>query len=186
MTARLGQLLVGLALLAALWVATDQMAGGGFGADPLPDPVQLPADLPTPPPDAVTAAVDSVHDGDTLTLLHPTLGRIRTRLLRIDTPEVARNGQPAECGADAARRSLVGLAPPDARVLVAHDVEPTDQYDRQLMHLWAADGTWINGQLVADGWARVVTFRPNEAHTAALVGLERAAQSAGRGVWGAC
>lgn len=144
-----------------------------------------------PPDDAVTATVQWVSDGDTLTLdIAPggdgSRGQTRSRLLRIDTPEIARDGAVSECGADAATQRLTELAPPGATVVVDWDIEPLDQYGRDLVHVWTLDGVWINGQLVAEGHAAVVTFRPNVGYDAEVRALQQAARTIGAGSWGAC
>lgn len=183
--------MLGLAVLAAAWVVSDLVAGDGLPAPtavrsvgtatPEPD-----VDPPPVPPTAVPATVDHVHDGDTLTLVHAD-GRVaRSRLLRIDAPELARDGQPAQCGAQEARAQLAAMAPAGTEVLVAWDVERQDRYGRDLVHLWLDDQTWVNGQMVAHGWATVVTFRPNVAHTAGLVTLQESARAEHLGVWGRC
>lgn len=147
------------------------------------------ADAPAPPADAGRAVVLAVSDGDTvhLEIRSGPDGRtgvdVRARLLRIDAPELARDGQPEECGAAAARDRLAQLLPPGSEVAVAWDVEPTDQYGRDLVHLWSDDGTWVNGALVAEGRAREVLFRPNDGYDAEVRAMEAAARRAGRGMW---
>jgi len=50
----------------------------------------------------------------------------------------------------------------------------------------ADDGTFVNLALVAGGFATTLRLPPNTAHADALADAERAARSAGRGLWGAC
>lgn len=156
----------------------------GLGRDP---------SVPRPVTGTWSAVVDRVVDGDTMRLRvtdpsgQPIAAgeEIRARLLRIDTPELGRDGQPSECLAEAARDHLEGLAPPGTEVVAAWDVERTDVHGRQLVHLWA-DTVWLNGRMLADGYATVMTFPPNVAHDDAVRALERQAREAGRGLWAAC
>ncbi len=144
---------------------------------------------PVAPADSGRAIVLSVSDGDTVHLDIRTgaPGRadddVRARLLRIDAPELARDGRPAECGAGEARDRLADLLPTGSEVRVAWDVEVTDQYGRDLVHLWTSDGTWVNGTLLAEGRAREVLFRPNDGYDDQVLALEATARRAGLGMW---
>lgn len=177
----------------ALTLSVALLAGGcdagttppGDGAAPVMDA------LVAAPATAWPAVVNRIVDGDTLVLEVVDPGRrtapdadlVRARLLRIDTPELGRDGRPAECLAEAATEHLADLVPPGSLVLAAHDVEDLDQFDRDLVHLWAVDGTWVNGTMLADGFANVVTFPPNVAHDDEVRRLESEARAAGRGLW---
>lgn len=158
------------------------VAGPSVGIDGL-DPLALPV-----PPDAVLATVTRVSDGDTVRLELDVEGRpsVRARLLRIDAPEVARDGAPGDCGADLATERLAVLTPPGSVVAIAWDQARQDRFGRELVHVWDDDGTWVNGLLLAQGWARVATFAPNVAHDARVLALEAQARAAGRGIWGLC
>ncbi len=178
--------LVALAVLVAITASCDAaVPTGGDATGPTADAVVA------APDGAWEAVVNRIVDGDTLVLdvVDPGVGgapdvdRVRGRLLRIDTPELARDGRPAECLAEAATDHLADLVPLGTMVLAAHDVEELDQYDRDLVHLWTLDGTWVNGAMLADGFANVVTFPPNVAHDDEVRALEAAARAAGRGLW---
>lgn len=149
-----------------------------------------------PPTGGFRAVVTHVADGDTLRARVTDAGatavrageELELRLLRVDAPELARDGRPADCLADAATTALTQLVPRGAEVEGVHDVERHDRYDRDLVHLWTADGTWVNGALLAGGWAQVVTFPPNTAYDDEVRAAEAGARRARRGRWdpGAC
>lgn len=149
---------------------------------------------PAPTAGTWTGTVDHVSDGDTLWLVvvdpgpttHPAGDEVTVRLLRIDTPELGRDGQAAECLAEAARDHLRTLLPEGTPVTAAHDTEERDRYGRDLAHLWRDDGLWVNGSMLRDGFATVVTFPPNVAHDDAVHRLEAAARADGAGLWSAC
>lgn len=179
----------------ASWFRDDTSTGAAGTVEPTGGPVDdvrddeggpATTDWPTAPADGGRAVVRRVSDGDTIRL-DVTAGRtgrdVRTRLLRIDAPELARDGHPDECGATAARDRLRALLPEGDEVVVAWDVEPTDQYGRDLVHVWTDDGTWVNGTLVAEGLAREVLFRPNDAHDDAIRSAEATARDRGLGLW---
>lgn len=154
-------------------------------ATPTTDDTSAP---PFGPPDVTVAAtVVHVNDGDTFVVRTDDGDEERVRLLRIDTPEEARDGQPAECLADEATAALERLAGEGTRVLLATDVEVRDRFDRLLAHVWRADdGTWVNGEMLATGHARVVTFPPNVAWDDQVLALQDLARDSGLGLWSAC
>ena len=58
-----------------------------------------------------------------------------------------------------------------------------DRHDRHLAHLYAADGTWVQGEMLRLGMARVYSFADNRSLVAAMLALERSARTARRGIW---
>lgn len=136
--------------------------------------------------DAQDARVERVVDGDTLVVRLAGGDRERVRLLAVDTPESVKPDAPVECFGRAAaaftRRALDG-----ERVRLVEDVEPRDRFDRLLAYVERArDGLRVNEELVRRGYARVLVLRPNVRRERRLRELERQAQRAGRGLWGAC
>lgn len=129
-----------------------------------------------------TGTVSSITDGDTLRL-EVDGAELRVRLVGIDTPEVYPE---LECFGAEAEAALAELAPPGSTLGFAYDRDPRDQYDRELMYLFTADGTFVNYELVAQGFAEAVLFEPNDRYYDDLVAAERAAQRAGLGLWGQC
>lgn len=144
-----------------------------------------------PPPGAFHGVVTHVGDGDSLRARVTAAGgthvrpdqELELRLLRIDAPELARDGRPADCLADEAAAALARLVPVGTEVRGAYDREHRDRYDRDLVHLWTQDGRWINGEMLSAGLARVVTVAPNDGYDADVRTRETAARSARRGVW---
>jgi micrococcal nuclease len=132
------------------------------------------------------ARVVRVVDGDTLVV---RLGgeEEHVRLIGIDTPESVDPRAPVECfGAEASARTGE-LLPPGTEVRLVRDVEPRDRYGRLLAYLYRRDDdTFVNLALAAEGFASVLTYPPNVAHTGELVAAAAAAREAGRGLWSAC
>jgi micrococcal nuclease len=145
--------------------------------------------MPGPPADAERARVARVVDGDTVVLTGISLGDVdartggrRARLIGIDTPEVHGG---VEClGREASaftHRVLDG-----ADVLVDFDVDTIDRYQRALVYIWQADGTFFNGRIVAEGLASPYTVPPNARYADLFVRLARHAREANRGLWARC
>lgn len=141
-----------------------------------------PPDTGPPPPEAV---VVEVIDGDTV-LVRTGPDNESVRLIGIDTPEVAHHGNPDECfGPEAAARAAQ-LLPVGSTVRLVRDVEARDIYDRLLAYVFNADGTLINLQLAAEGFARELSIAPNTAIADDVAAAVSTARSNGLGLWSQC
>lgn len=129
--------------------------------------------------------VDRVIDGDTLVIAAPDGDEpvTRVRLWGIDTPELARAGQPAEPGADEARRFA------ERRVtgkLVRLELEPhrvRGSFGRVLAFVYGPDGRMLNEALLSAGLAEA-DDRWSHRHVERFELLEMQAQRDARGLWG--
>ena len=133
-------------------------------------------------PATSTGTVLSITDGDTLRL-DLDGEELAVRLIGIDTPEVYPE---VECFGPEAEALLADLAPVGTLLRVEYDLDPRDPYDRELLYLYTADGTFVNLELVARGAAEAVLFEPNDRYWDELRAAERAAQDARRGLWAQC
>ena len=143
-------------------------------------------------PDAVTACslqrgeerrVTGVVDGDTLVLDD---GR-EVRLTGIQAPKLplGRSGFAAWPLAEDARSRLEELAL-GAVVQLRYGGARGDRHGRVLAHVFVYDmggEIWLQQRMLAEGFARVYTFKDNRACGGALYSAERAARAAGAGIW---
>ncbi|MDW4573786.1 thermonuclease family protein [Microbacterium sp. M3] len=185
------RVLIGLLLLAIAGAAVWWFAGRGDDAahDAVPAP-DTAVTMPAIPAGAFEMTVESVHDGDTLrarvavpNAVVGDLDSTRVRLLGVDTPEISPS---PDCWGEEATAKLASLTPPGSTIWVAPDVEVHDQYGRTLLYVWTPDGRFVNGELVAQGDARVEVYSPNRGQEDLLRSLESAAAAASAGQWGAC
>lgn len=185
-------LLAVLVALAVSWLV-GQLGFAGAGTPSEDQPASGAGDEPVgpAPDDAEAAIVEGIVDGDTVRVIAspdgamPEGGSIRVRLLNIDTPEGARDGRAAACGADAATERLERLIAPGDLVWLAADQEDRDAYDRLLRAMWTDDGTFVNELLAEEGYAEVVLIGPNDRFHDRIAAAAERAQQAGRGIWGA-
>jgi endonuclease YncB( thermonuclease family) len=124
--------------------------------------------------------VAEVIDGDTLVLDDGTV----VRLVGIQAPKLplGRAGfrpWPLAAKAKAALEAL-GLG---HRVALAYGGRRRDRHGRALAHLYDEAGRWLQGELLAQGLARVYSFRDNRALVGEMLALECQARAAGRGIW---
>ena len=127
-----------------------------------------------------SATVKYTHDGDTVKL---TDGR-KIRLIGINTPEVAKDGQPAEAYSLQARDRLRSLlASSNNRVKLIHGNEAKDHYQRSLAHLFLPDGTNLQSHLLSSGLATAITIPPNDSFTECYQQAEKYALCAKKNLW---
>ena len=123
--------------------------------------------------------VRRVIDGDTILI---STGE-SVRYLGIDTPETVDPRKPVEYfGKEAAEynRKLIFKK----KVRLEFDVQKRDNYGRLLAYVYLEDGTFVNAELVKNGYAKVATYPPNVKYVDLFQRLQQEAQAAGRGLWG--
>ncbi|GAA5315752.1 MAG: thermonuclease family protein [Candidatus Pelagadaptatus aseana] len=128
--------------------------------------------------DLPVVRVAHVYDGDTVRLAD---GR-RLRLLGINTPELARDGRPAQLFAAETKELVVdSLAHGQWRLLSGH--RDQDRHGRQLGYLLDHRGISLGSVLVDRGAAMWVAKAPDVGHVACMKSLERGAQMRQAGLW---
>jgi endonuclease YncB( thermonuclease family)/membrane-bound metal-dependent hydrolase YbcI (DUF457 family) len=135
---------------------------------------------------ALTATVDHVVDGDTLTILWPDGNVATVRLVGVDTPETVNPDEGVECYGPEASDYTKSLLPPGTRISLEYDRERTDRHGRTLAYVYTGDGQMVNALLLQHGYARVLIIHPNNAHAARFRALEEQARAQERGLWKAC
>lgn len=150
-----------LLFLLPLACAESVENGGGTAAANLPDGEQ--------------GVIIEVIDGDTADV--DINGEVyRVRYIGVDTPE---RGDFYYAEAAAANEALVL----NQEVILVQDVSETDQFGRLLRYVYLMDGTFVNAELVSQGYARQATFPPDVANADYFNELEQEAREAGRGLW---
>ncbi|MEX1109180.1 MAG: thermonuclease family protein [Dongiaceae bacterium] len=122
----------------------------------------------------------AVIDGDTLLLDD---GR-EVRLVGLQAPKLPL-GRPDFVAwplAEEAKAALEALVLGEA-VTLAYGGRQLDRHGRALAHLYRDDGTWIQGELLELGMARVYSFADNRALAAEMLAIEQAARADRRGIW---
>ena len=135
----------------------------------------------------VTRAVD----GDTLKLANNE----RVRLIGIDTPEIhesvklyrdaRKNKQDITVIQALGRKSheFTKKLVEGKQVRLEFDAEKRDKYGRLLAYVYLQDGTFVNAEIVKQGYANLMTFPPNVKYADLFQKLYREAREAKRGLW---
>jgi len=164
--------LAGLLMLGTAGVALVVVRAGREGAQP-----ELPPDV---------GVVDFVIDGDTIDI--EIGGRDeRVRLIGINTPEThVEDGLP-ECFGPEAAQFTHTILPVGAQVRLTRDVVGRDDYGRLLAYVYRRDDDlFVNEAIVAGGFARPLTIRPNDAYASVFVARATEAEAGDLGLWRAC
>jgi micrococcal nuclease len=133
-----------------------------------------------------SARVTRVIDGDTIEVRLGG-GTEHVRLLGIDTPETHHPTKPVQCYGKEASARTTDLLPAGTDVRLERDEEERDTYGRLLAYVYrSSDGLFVNLDLVQQGYASLLTIRPNVAHLSDLTAAESNARSQGLGLWGQC
>lgn len=124
--------------------------------------------------------VARVIDGDTIEIE----GGQKVRYIGMNTPETVDPRKPVQCfGLEASKKNkelVVGKM-----VRLEKDITDRDQYNRLLRYVWAGE-TFVNLELVKQGFANSVTFPPDIKYQKEFLAAEKEAKEASRGLWSSC
>ncbi len=126
--------------------------------------------------DSEMAEVVWVIDGDTIDV-DLDGETYRVRYIGVDTPE---REEPFYAEASEYNRRMVA----NQTVFLVKDVSDTDRFGRLLRYVYLDDGTFLNADLIAKGYARLVTFPPDVSNADYFRELQEEARSAELGMWG--
>ena len=148
------------------------------------------ASLLAPPataePVTVTASVLKVVDGDTVDVRDDVRGRLRIRVLGIDTPETRKPGYTVGCwGPQATDFAVANLVGQRVAVIPDPTQDPRDRYGRTLAYLVKADGWDYSVEAARAGTARAYIYDGNPvSRYPQIAAAEQEARNAQRGMWG--
>jgi micrococcal nuclease len=117
-------------------------------------------------------------DGDTIRVRYVSGAIGRVRYIGIDTPE--RDAPCEQRATDANHRMVSGR-----RVRLVQDRDRRDRFGRLLAYVYAGD-TFVNAELVRQGWATPLTIRPNVRFADRFERLADEARERGLGRWAGC
>lgn len=135
--------------------------------------------------------VSRVIDGDTIKLSNGE----KVRLIGIDTPETyfsdkllrdsrrSRKDVKTIQGMGGRSTEFVKTLVGGKRVRLEYDVQKRDRYKRLLAYVYLEDGTFVNGRIVEEGYAQVMTIPPNVKYADHLARLQKAARENKKGLW---
>jgi micrococcal nuclease len=128
-------------------------------------------------------SVSKVVDGDTFWVNDGSAKGKKIRLIGVDAPESRNTGRKkiGHFGMESKKYLSTMLA--GKKVRLEFDVDPIDRYGRTLAYVYLKDGTFVNAELVRQGYAMVLTVAPNVKHADVFAKLQAEARKNRRGLW---
>lgn len=117
----------------------------------------------------------------------------KARFVGVNTPEVSKDGEPAEFMAEEAK-DFTNKTLKNKEIFLEKDVSDRDKYDRLLRYIWleepSSDPTLsdienktLNGILVKEGYAYANYYKPDIKYHKYLTKLEKSAKENKLGIW---
>ena len=128
-------------------------------------------------------AVTRVVDGDTFWVADGSEKGLKIRLIGIDAPEPRNTGTRPKGYFGAESTNYLKQLLKDKKVRLEYDVSRYDRYGRTLAYAWLEDGTFVNAELVKNGFATVMTVPPNVRHQETFTELAAKARRQNKGLW---
>jgi micrococcal nuclease len=127
--------------------------------------------------------VKKVVDGDTFWIDDGSPRGLKVRLIGVDAPESRNSGtkETAYFGREASDYLSSLIA--GKKVRLEYDAGHLDRYGRTLAYVYLEDGTFVNAELVKNGYATVMTVPPNVKYADTFLKLERKARNRNKGLW---
>ncbi|MCZ6490037.1 MAG: thermonuclease family protein [Acidobacteria bacterium] len=122
-------------------------------------------------------SVVRVVDGDTLLLDRNE----RVRLIGVDTPETVDPRRPVQRFGKEASAFTKRMAE-GKKVRLEYDRDRTDRFGRTLAYVYLEDGTFLNAEIVKQGYGHAYTQFPFK-YLEEFRGYEHEARGAQRGLW---
>ncbi|PIQ89557.1 MAG: thermonuclease [Candidatus Omnitrophica bacterium CG11_big_fil_rev_8_21_14_0_20_42_13] len=69
------------------------------------------------------------------------------------------------------------------KVRLEFDAEKQDKYGRLLAYVFLPDGTFVNAEILKQGYAQILSIPPNVKYAENFLAIQKEAQSAQRGLW---
>jgi micrococcal nuclease len=136
-----------------------------------------------PPDNPVYCRVTRIVDGDTFWAEDGRGKSIKVRLTGVDAPETHNTRRKLK--SPYAGESALYLAKMigGKKVRLEFDVSRYDQYGRTLAYVYLVNGTFVNAELVRNGYAMVMTVPPNVRYADYFTDLAGKARKHKRGLW---
>ena len=121
--------------------------------------------------------VERVIDGDTLDI--DVIGKVR--LIGIDTPETVDKRKPVQYFGKEASLFLTRLVQHE-KVRLEYEQNKTDKYKRTLAYVYMTDGTFVNAEIIKQGYGFAYTKFPFK-YLEQFRAYEKEAREDKRGLW---
>lgn len=125
-----------------------------------------------------------ITDGDTFVIADGSRNGRIIRLTGVDAPESRNTGRKKKSEYGIISTRYLEKLIRGKRVRLEYDIDKTDSYGRTLAYVFLEDGTFVNAEMVRNGYANIMTVPPNVKYQDLFLKLERRARKRGEGLWG--
>lgn len=127
--------------------------------------------------------VKKVIDGDTFWINDGSEKGKKVRLIGIDAPESRNSGRKKIGYFGKESKQYLTNRLKGKKVKLIKDVSEVDRYRRVLAYVYLEDGTFINAELVREGYATAYTYPPDVKYANLFVQLQKEARKKKKGLW---
>jgi len=127
--------------------------------------------------------VKKIVDGDTFWADDGTAKGIKIRLIGIDAPESKRSFKKEIGVYGKESKAYLSQLLKGRKVRLEYDLDPKDQYGRTLAYVYLEDGTFVNADLIKNGFATLLTIPPNVKFADHFYELQQEARKTKKGLW---
>jgi micrococcal nuclease len=124
-----------------------------------------------------------VVDGDTFWVDDGSVKGLKVRLIGIDAPEPRNTATKPKGYFGTESSAYLKEMLKGKQVRLEYDVSRYDRYGRTLAYAWLRDGSFINEELVKNGYATVMTVPPNVKYADRFTELAAKARRQKKGLW---
>jgi micrococcal nuclease len=128
-------------------------------------------------------AVTRVVDGDTFWVDDGSEKGLKIRLIGIDAPEPRNTGTRPKGYFGTESTGYLQQMLTGKRVRLEYDVARHDRYGRTLAYAFLEDGTFVNAELVKNGYAMAMTIPPNVKYAHTFTEMASKARRQNKGLW---
>ena len=127
--------------------------------------------------------VYKVIDGDTFYCVDAQNTEYKVRLIGVDTPEIRNYGKKQKGYYGKEAKDFLTDLLLNKTVFLEFDLDKYDQYNRVLAYVYLEDNTFVNAELVKNGFARIMTIQPNSKYADTFYKLQQEARENKTGLW---
>jgi micrococcal nuclease len=134
-------------------------------------------------PPSTTYPITEIVDGDTFWTRRPDGTRFKVRLIGIDAPETRNSANKRASPFGEVSKAYLKERLHNQSVHLVVDVDSLDRYGRTLAYVYLPDGSFINEELIREGYATLLTFPPNVRHVERFTAAQHEARRQRKGLW---
>jgi micrococcal nuclease len=124
-----------------------------------------------------------IIDGDTFRVKDGSPKGMIIRVIGVDAPETRNTGHKLKSKFGSVSTEYLRKLIDGKRIRIEYDIDPVDRYGRTLAYVYLKDGTFVNAELVKNGYANTMTVQPNVKYQTLFLKLEERARKRRLGLW---